>query len=273
MWDPAQYLSFADERSRPFFDLTGRIAATAPQYVVDLGCGPGQLTATLAARWPTAQVDGIDSSVEMIGAANAMLAEASALDEAPAPGGSGSGRSGRLAFEVGDVTDWHPARPVDVLVSNALLQWVPGHMELLPRWVSHLTDGGWIAFQLPGNFDQPSHAILRELAGSPRWAAKLGGARLNRQAGEPGDYLDRLSRLGLAVDAWETTYLHVLRGPDPVTEWYKGTGLRPVLSVLGPADAAEFLAEYSAGVRAAYPPASYGTVLPFRRVFVVAQKR
>jgi trans-aconitate 2-methyltransferase len=265
MWDPAQYLSFADERSRPFFDLTGRIAATSPEYVVDLGCGPGQLTATLAARWPTAQVEGIDSSAEMIAAANAMLAESSA-------GGTGDGGSGRVSFEVGDVTNWKPGRQVDVIVSNALLQWVPGHMDLLPRWVSHLTDGGWIAFQLPGNFDQPSHAILRELAGSSRWQARLVGARLNRQAGEPEDYLGLLARLGLSVDAWETTYLHVLQGPDPVTEWYKGTGLRPVLGALGRDDAAEFLGEYSERVRAAYPAASYGTVLPFRRVFVVARK-
>ena len=266
MWDPAQYLSFADERSRPFFDLTGRIGATSPEYVVDLGCGPGQLTATLASRWPAARVEGIDSSAEMIAQASAMLAET-----ASGGGTSGSG-PGRLSFELGDVTDWKPGRPVDVIVSNALLQWVPGHMELLPEWVSHLTAGGWIAFQLPGNFDQPSHAILRELATAPRWRAKLADARLNRQAGEPGDYLALLAGLGLSVDAWETTYLHVLTGQDPVTEWYKGTGLRPVLSILGPDDAAEFLAEYSARVRAAYPAASYGTVLPFRRVFVVARK-
>jgi trans-aconitate 2-methyltransferase len=228
--------------------------------VVDLGCGPGNLTATLAARWPGARVQGIDSSPEMIAAADEMLA---GLASPGAPG---------LSFSVGDVTDWKPEGPVDVIVSNALLQWVPGHIELLPRWVSYLTDGGWIAFQLPGNFDQPSHAILRELAGSARWRAKLAGARLNRQAGEPADYLDLLAGLGLSVNAWETTYLHVLTGPDPVTEWYKGTGLRPVLSALGPDDAAEFLAEYGAGVRAAYPGASYGTVLPFRRVFVVARK-
>lgn len=263
MWDPAQYLSFSGERSRPFFDLTGRIAATAPGYVVDLGCGPGQLTAALASRWPAADVEGIDSSAEMITAARAMLAEM--------PSAGSDGRA-RLAFRIGDVSDWKPGRPVDVIVSNALLQWVPGHMELLPRWVSHLTDGGWIAFQLPGNFDQPSHAILRDLAGSPRWRPKLPAIRLNRQAGEAGDYLDLLAGLGLSVDAWETTYLHVLQGPDPVTEWYKGTGLRPVLSVLDPDDAAAFLAEYGERARVAYPAARYGTVLPFRRVFVVAHK-
>jgi trans-aconitate 2-methyltransferase len=261
MWDPAQYLSFADERSRPFFDLTGRIAATAPGYVVDLGCGPGQLTAALARRWPDAAVDGIDSSAEMIAAANRMLAD-----------GSAPGSDGRLTFAVGDVADWKPDRPADVIVSNAVLQWVPGHMELLPRWAANLADGGWLAFQLPGNYDQPSHATLRELAAGPQWRDKLAGAQLNRQAGDPEDYLDLLAGLGLRVDAWETTYLHVLAGADPVTQWYKGTGLRPVLNVLGEDDAADFLAQYGARMRVAYPAASYGTVFPFRRVFVVALK-
>jgi trans-aconitate 2-methyltransferase len=257
MWDPGQYLSFADERSRPFFDLVGRIAAAKPGYVVDLGCGPGQLTADLARRWPRATVLGIDSSVEMIEAATAARY-----------GGDGFG--GRLSFEVGDVRDFKPSRPVDVIISNAVLQWVPGHEELLPRWADYLAPGGWLAFQLPGNFDQPSHAVLRDLAGSDRWRDPLAGVQLNRQAADPIGYVDVLARAGLAVDAWETTYLHLLHGPDPVTEWYKGTGLRPVLAVLRPEEAREFTAQYGERVRAAYPAAPYGTVLPFRRVFVVA---
>jgi len=259
MWDPAQYLNFADERSRPFFDLTGRIFATAPSYVADLGCGPGQLTASLAVRWPQAEVTGIDSSAEMIRAAQqADYGEAA--------------RSGRLSFVAGDVNDWQPDRPVDVITSNAVLQWVPNHMELLPRWAGCLAPAGWLAFQLPGNFDQPTHALLRELAGSARWRDQLAGAQLNRQAGEPDQYLDLLGGLGLIVDAWETTYMHVLAGADPVTEWYKGSGLRPVLALLNTADASEFVAQYSQQVQKYYPAAPYGTVLPFRRVFVVARR-
>ncbi len=258
MWDPVQYLSFAGERSRPFFDLVARIRAATPGYVVDLGCGPGQLTAALADRWPDAQVVGVDSSPEMIEAAGRLLAERTT--------------SGRLSVRIGDVTDWQPDQPADVIVSNAVLQWVPGHLELLPRWAGELAPGGWLAFQLPGNFDQPSHAILRELAASGRWRDQLAGVQLNRQAGEPAQYLDRLASAGLSVDAWENTYLHVLTGDDPVTEWYKGTGLRPVLAALEAADAAEFLAAYGARARSAYPATGYGTVLPFRRVFVVAHK-
>jgi trans-aconitate 2-methyltransferase len=162
---------------------------------------------------------------------------------------------------------------VDVIVSNAVLQWVPDHLTVVARWAGFLDAGGWMAFQVPGNYDQPSHAALRELAASDRWRALLGDVPLNRQAADPAEYLDLLARAGLEVDAWETTYLHVLHGEDPVLDWYKGTGLRPVLAVLQPDQAAEFLDEYRARMSEAYPAAPYGTVFPFRRVFVVGVRR
>jgi trans-aconitate 2-methyltransferase len=267
MWDPAQYLRFGDERSRPFFELVGQIQTGDPRLVVDLGCGPGQLTATLAARWPGAQVQGIDSSAEMIASARQLRG-----DTGGRPPGPAQQLGERLRFRQGDVRDWRPDGPVDVIVSNAVLQWVPGHEQLLPRWVETLVPGGWLAFQVPGNFDQPSHVILRELTGSQRWRAQLADLSLTRQSPDPAQYVDLLSRAGCLVNAWETTYLHVLPGEDPVLEWYKGTGLRPVLAALEPADAGEFLAEYSRRLRGAYPSRPYGTVLPFRRVFVVAQR-
>jgi trans-aconitate 2-methyltransferase len=252
MWDPGQYRRFADERARPFFDLVARIGTDAPRSVVDLGCGPGDLTVDLARRWPGAAILGIDSSAEMIAAAR-----------------RGERRPG-VSFTVADLRDWQPDAAVDVLLCNAVLQWVPGHLGLLPRWVSWLSGGGWLAFQLPGNFDQPPHAVLREMAASPRWRPLIGEAELTRQAGDLTGYLDVLAGAGCQVDAWETTYLHILHGEDPVVEWVKGTALRPVLAVLDDAETAEFLAEYRDRMRRAYPPRSFGTVLPFRRVFVVA---
>jgi len=255
MWDPGQYLRYAGERARPFFDLISRVRVADPRYVADLGCGPGNLTVAMAERWPGAVVLGVDSSPEMIGAAQA----------------ENGGRPG-LRFALGDVRDWRPERPVDVLVSNAVLQWVPEHREVVARWPDMLADGGWLAFQIPGNFDQPTHAILADMARSARWAPLLQGAELNRQAADPAEYLDLLAGAGCTVDAWETTYLHVLQGTDPVVEWYRGTGLRPVLAALTPEAAGEFVAEYGKRVGEAYPAASYGTVLPFRRVFVVAQR-
>ena len=255
MWDPGQYLRYAGERGRPFFDLVARVGADDPGFVADLGCGPGNLTAALTGRWPAAEILGVDNSPEMIAAAQ---------DEAR--------KHDRLSFALGDISDWRPGRTVDVLLSNAALQWVPGHLDVVRRWPGLLAPGGWLAFQLPGNFDQPTHAILASLATSQRWRGLLKGVQLNRQAGDPAQYLDLLARTGCSVDAWETTYLHVLQGEDPVTDWYSGTGMRPVLSALDAEQAAEFVAEYSARARAAYPAAEYGTVLPFRRIFVVAHR-
>ncbi|HEY7201502.1 MAG TPA: trans-aconitate 2-methyltransferase [Candidatus Dormibacteraeota bacterium] len=254
-WDPGQYARYADERSRPFFDLTGRIRAERPVRVVDLGCGTGALTATLAERWPEALVEGVDSSREMI-------AEAAPREVA-----------GRLGFSVGDVREWRPAAPVDVLVSNAVLQWVPEHVSLLPAWVDALAEGGWLAFQVPGNDRSPSHVILDEVRAAARWRAALAGAPRGPRVREPAEYLALLAGRGCAVDAWETTYLHVLQGPDPVLEWVKGTALRPVLTALKGEEREAFLAEYAARLREAYPPGPSGTVLPFRRLFVVAQRR
>jgi trans-aconitate 2-methyltransferase len=256
VWDPEQYLRFGDERSRPFYELVGRIAAEDPGTVVDLGCGPGTLTAALARRWPDAEVRGIDSSAEMIEAALALPAAA----------------GGRLSFALGDVREFAPDGGVDVIVSNAVLQWVPDHLPVVARWAGYLRPGGWLAFQMPGNFDQPSHEAIRDLAGTNRWRPLLAGVRLNRQAADPAEYLDLLARAGLEVDAWETTYLHVLHGDDPVVDWYKGSGLRPVISELPPDLVEEFLAEFRARMAAAYPAAPYGTVFPFRRVFVVAAR-
>jgi trans-aconitate 2-methyltransferase len=253
VWDPVQYTRYADERSRPFHELVARIDADDPAEVVDLGCGDGSLTATLAERWPGASVLGVDSSAEM-------LAKAEPL--------SGP----RLRFRQGGIEDWSAERPVDVLVSNAALQWVPDHVRQIERLVTQVRPGGVLAFQVPGNGDAPSHTILADLRRSPRWSRLLGEApRRFPDTLDPTAYLDRLVRLGCAVDAWETTYVHVLPGPDPVLQWMRGAGLRPVLTSLSPADAADFEAEYAAAMRDAYPQGPYGTPLPFRRVFVVAR--
>src|SRR5262245_58267493 len=256
MWDPGQYERFAGERGRPFFELVGRVCAEDPALVVDLGCGTGRLTATLLRRWPSASVEGIDSSAEMI-------AEAARAAE-----------PGRLRFSVGDLRDWRPAWPVDVLVANASVHWVPEHPALLARWVGDLAPGGWLAFQVPGNDESPSHVLLSELRRSPRWRERVGEGPGGHRVLEPAEYLERLAGLGCSVDAWETTYLHVLTGPDPVLEWVKGTTLRPVLRALGAGpDREAFLAEYAALLREAYPARPFGTVLPFRRLFVVARRQ
>jgi trans-aconitate 2-methyltransferase len=270
MWDATQYLRFGGERARPFIDLLARVGAELPTHVVDLGCGPGTLTVLLADRWPSAEVIGVDSSPPMIEAARKLIPAAAAR-----PAGSGPVQASHapgLSFMLDDVRHWEPQSLPDVITCNAVLQWVPGHRELLLRWAGWLAEDGWLAFQVPGNFDQPSYAILREMAASARWHPLLRDAEVNRQSADPVGYAELLAEAGLEVDAWETTYVHILEGGDPVLEWYKGTGLRPVLAVLDAGAAGDFLAEYGERLRAAYPPSSFGTVFPFRRVFAVAHR-
>jgi trans-aconitate 2-methyltransferase len=251
-WEPNRYLTYADERSRPFFDLLSRVRASEPRRVVDLGCGPGQLTVGLVERWPNAQILGLDSSPAMIDSARTRTHP-------------------HVSFAVADLRDWQPDEPVDVLVSNATLQWVPEHRDLMPRFVSALATSGWLAFGVPGNFSAPSHTLLYDLARDERFRRHTDDLAWPASA-DASDYLADLARLGCAVEAWETTYLHVLTGADPVFDWISSTGARPVLQSLPPDLRGTFEAEYKAELRRAYPSHPYGTVLPFRRIFVVAQR-
>jgi trans-aconitate 2-methyltransferase len=248
-WDPDRYLAYADERGRPFEELVARIQAE-PRTVVDLGCGPGNLTALLAERWPEARVRGVDSSAEMIAAA-----------QRDVPG---------IDFEVADLRDWLArGERADVVVSNATLQWLPDHVELLPALAE--AAGEWLAFQVPGNFDEPSHTIRTELAAGPAYAEHTRDVAVPSSR-EPAEYLEVLTDLGWEVDAWETTYLHVLHGEDAVFEWVSGTGARPTLQAL-PADLrADFEADFMRRLREAYPSRDGRVVLPFRRIFVAAHR-
>ena len=266
-WDPAQYLRHAGHRARPFADLLARVPdlpagpASTPPRVADLGCGPGNVTTLLAGRWPTARVTGYDNSAEMLARAEEHAG--------PTPGG------GRLDFAHADARTWTPAEPHDLIISNATLQWVPGHVERFADWIAALRPGGTFAFQVPGNFDAPSHRLMRDLAGSPRWEDRLAGTLRHDDAVlTPGAYLERLTGLGCTADVWETTYLHLLTGDDPVLDWVKGTGLRPVLTALDddPEARDAFVEEYRTALREAYPPGPHGTPFPFRRVFAVATK-
>lgn len=255
MWDPATYLRFGDERSRPFFDLVARVGADRPRAVVDLGCGPGNLTATLAERWPGARVRGIDSSPEMVQMARA--------------------ESYPIGFEVGDLRDWVPEADVDVVVSNAALQWVPGHEELLTRWAGQLAPGSWLAVQVPGNFAAPSHRALREVARDSRRRTLLSALLREAPVLDAAGYAGPLTDAGCAVDAWETTYVHRLpvapSGDHPVLTWMEGTALRPVRAALDADEWAVFRAELGERLAEAYPARGTVVFFPFHRIFVVAR--
>ena len=254
-WDPDRYLTYADERGRPFLDLVSRIDAADPGVVVDLGCGPGNLTALLAERWPSASVSGVDASEQMIQAAQ------------------GSAAVERVTFACADLRDWladvEPGT-VDVLVSNATLQWLPEHLDLLSSLAAAVRPGGWLAFQVPGNFDEPSHTLRAELAAEEPYAEHLRGVAVP-DSYDAATYLRALQGPGCTVEAWETTYLHVLHGADPVFTWVSGTGARPTLRALPDDLRPRFEEEFKRRLRAAYPDDGHGAVLPFRRIFVVAR--
>ena len=250
MWDPRVYLARRDERARPFHDLLARVHATSPRAVVDLGCGPGNLTALLRQRWPDASLHALDSSPEMVAAA----------------------REAGIDATLGDVVTWRPGPDSDVVVCNAVLQWVPGHPQLLGAWARALPPGAWLALQVPGNFDAPSHVAARALAEQPAWRDRIvGGLRGPDAVLDAAGYADVLTGAGCAVDAWETTYVHRLDGPDPVLEWMTGTALRPVRKALDDEEWARFRAALAPELARAYPARPDGTTwLPFRRVFAVA---
>jgi trans-aconitate 2-methyltransferase len=254
MWDPTVYRRFGSERSRPFFDLVAQIEAEKPRAVVDLGCGAGELTATLAGRWPQARVTGIDSSPEMIEKASALTAP--------------------VDFRIGDVRAWTPGPDTDVVVTNAALQWVPAHQELLAGWARDLPRGAWLAMQVPGNFGAASHRALREVARSAPFAAATGDVVRDEPVDDAAGYAALLTGMAATVDAWETTYVHLLPesgAEHPVLRWMEGTALRPVKAALDDEGWQRFRAVLAEKLAAAYPARNGFVAFPFRRIFVVAR--
>ena len=248
-WDHAQYLKFADERTRPARDLLARVPLDTATDVVDLGCGPGNSTALLVERWPAARVTGVDSSPEMLSRARADL---------PA-----------VNWVEADIGTWRPAAPVDLLYGNAVAQWLPDHGALLPSLLSHLRPGGVLAIQMPHNHHEPSHRLMRETPGP--WAERLRAVRATPRVSPVAQYHDWLAPVASRVDLWETTYQHVMSDADAIVEWVKGTGLRPYLDALDASERPAFLEAYRRGVDGAYPPRADGRRLfAFPRLFLVA---
>jgi len=251
-WDPTLYSAFAQPRLRPAMDLMARIDADPPRQVVDLGCGTGNVTRILAERWHDATVTGVDSSPEMLAAAAA--------------------QPSRIRWVQSDVAVWKPERPVDVLFSNAALHWLDGHATLFPYLLAQLAPRGTLAVQIPHNHYAASHAAMAETVEAGPWAARLRPLARRFPVEDPDFYYDVLAPLTASLDIWETEYLHVLDGDDPVVKWTMGTAMRPLMDALTEAERAEFLAEYTRRINDAYPRRADGkTLFPFRRLFMVAK--
>jgi trans-aconitate 2-methyltransferase len=251
-WDPAQYLKFADHRLRPAVDLLGRVDAAEPGEVYDLGAGAGNVTRLLKARWPAARVTGVDSSPEMLAKAAAAAPE--------------------ITWQQADLAAWRPPRPADLIYSNAALHWVGGHDRLFADLMAGLTPGGTLAVQMPRNFTAPSHTAIADAARSGPWRQRLEPLLRPNPVAEPAFYYGVLAPLAASLDIWETEYLHVLEGEQPVKEWTKGTWLRPLLAALEEPERSAFESAYAGMVARAYPRRADGrTLMPFRRLFIVAK--
>ncbi len=250
-WSAAQYVKFEEERTRPVRDLLARAPAAGVRRAADIGCGPGNSTEVLIARYPDAAVVGLDNSPDMIAAARKRLPT--------------------IAFEVADIAAWDGSG-FDLILANAVIQWIPDHEALLPALIARLAPGGTLAVQTPDNLDEPSHALMREVAADGPWASRLAEAAGARAPRRGADWYFRLLRAhGARVDIWRTTYFHPLAGAAAIVEWVKGTGLRPFLDPLAEAEREAYLARYEARIAAAYPAEADGaTLLPFPRLFFVA---
>lgn len=251
-WDPKTYLTFGTERTRAAAELLARVANDAPKRVADLGCGPGNSTALLAARWPDAALEGIDNSREMLSDARNSPVHAE--------------------WVFSDIAEWPPRARYDVIFSNAALQWVPDHRALLPRLMEFVASGGTLAVQVPRNFGEPCHTLIRDVAAGKPWAKKFETVRDWWHVLVPEEYFATLEACAKAIDIWETRYVQVLTGEDAVFRWMSGTGLRPFAAALNEDERVEFLELYRDGLRRAYPLRESGvTLYPFRRLFLVAR--
>lgn len=252
-WDPSQYLRFAGHRLRPALDLLNRIDLAAPESVVDLGCGAGNVTEWLARRWPGAAITGVDNSAAMLRKAAQSLPQ--------------------VTWRKADMSAWSADTPPDLIFANAALHWLSDHETLFPRLLDDLAPGGVLAVQMPRNFGEPSHTSMAEAARDGPWHDALTPYLKPAPVHEPAFYHSLLAPLASNIDLWETTYFQVLDGDNPVAEWTKGTWLKPMLDALDGTEREGFEAAYRARIAAAYPAGPDGrTLFPFKRLFLIARR-
>lgn len=251
-WDATLYLKYEDERTRPARDLLARVPIVEASLIFDLGCGPGNSTKLLAARFPNAKIIGIDSSAEMLQRARHTLPD--------------------VSFQMADLATWRPERPADLIFAIAVFQWVPDHLAVLRALIEALPSGGVLAVQVPDNLAEPVQVLIRETAEEGPWAKKLIRAEATREPiPVPAVYYELLRPLCRHIDIWHTIYHHVLVDAPAIVEWMMGTGLRPYLALLDESECQAFLTAYTERISAAYPARADGRVLlPFPRLFLVA---
>ncbi len=254
IWDPNHYLSFDADRLRPALDLISKVEIGAPRNIVDLGCGPGNVTTILSDRWPDAKVSGVDNSQEM-------------LDKA------GVANPG-ISWVHADLNNWVAEEKVDLLFSNAALHWLDNHKELFPKLLENIAPGGTIAVQMPRNWQASSHSSINEVIVEGPWKELLEPEIVLEPSHKPDVYYNLLAPVTENIMIWETEYIQVLQGENPVAEFVKGSWLQRFLQLLEEPFRTEFEMSYSEKILNAYPKQADGkTLFPFKRLFIVAQKK
>lgn len=247
-WNPTSYLQFEAERTRPVKELAARIIFPQAMTITDLGCGPGNSTAVLCKQHPKANITGIDTSPAMLAKARAIL-----------PG---------CRFEEGDISCWQPDSKQDVIFANASLQWVTNHEAVFPHLVAQLSPQGVLAVQMPDNWHEPTHRLMRDVADELGLPHHNRDAILSAQA-----YYDLLSKAGCQVDIWRTTYFHVLPSTQAIVDWLITTGLRRFVNHLDSVQQEAYLDRYYNLLKINYKEQQDGSIImPFPRLFIVARK-
>lgn len=247
-WNPSLYLQYGAERTRPAAELLARIALNDVSSIVDLGCGPGNSTALLHQRWPSAQIVGVDNSPAMLEQARVAVPE--------------------CRFIEADIQRFRPEHALNLIYANASLQWVPDHYELLPHLVSLLALNGVLAIQMPDNHQEPTHVLMREVAYEQGYPDRSRDALPGVHA-----YYDILSEAGCEVDIWRTTYYHKMSSHQAIIDWVSATGLRPWLQELNESEQRNYLKRYQELLEQQYPLQENGQILlAFPRLFIVARR-
>lgn len=247
-WNPSLYLQYGAERTRPAAELLARIALNDVSSIVDLGCGPGNSTALLHQRWPSAQIVGVDNSPAMLEQARVAVPE--------------------CRFIEADIQRFRPEHALNLIYANASLQWVPDHYELLPHLVSLLALNGVLAIQMPDNQQEPTHVLMREVAYEQGYPDRSRDALPGVHA-----YYDILSEAGCEVDIWRTTYYHKMSSHQAIIDWVSATGLRPWLQELNESEQRSYLKRYQELLEQQYPLQENGQILlAFPRLFIVARR-
>ncbi|KAH7123815.1 S-adenosyl-L-methionine-dependent methyltransferase [Dendryphion nanum] len=274
-WSASQYLKFNNERTRPVYDLISQtlphLSSNPSPKIQDLGCGPGNSTSALLSTFPDASITGLDSSPDMIREARATLPS--------------------VTFTIADLSSYTAPPDADLLFSNAVFHWLRSSSRIptLQTLFRNLKSGAVLAFQVPDNYHEQSHALMRDTASLPgkSWTDSFAGTKIGDLQDatrpdldpieKPEAFIEAFTSEATVVNVWRTTYFHVLQDAHAIVEWVRGTGLQPFLHRMEDEKVrGEFLQEYERRIAGAYGALKDGTgrvVLGYPRLFVVAVRK